>query len=488
MLLHEKIKLLFSAMKLKGNVLSHYASVDTTTISRIKTGKLIPKQTSVTIQKLIDGMVLYAKEQDSLQDIIQILGEDGIAANESNLEACLAAWLYQDVEFPERTISEGRRPAPAYAGYTFSIAPFFHFGHKLDQLMQFTGLSNPRLGRMSNLAPSYISRLRNGRRSPKSNPGIVFRICEAVINEAITQGKEAALADLVGAPTEAAENKDWLYVHLSGWLCDQELEQDMLPIRQMLKSLDSFSKEHADELPPLSKIMEESAAISPSAYYTGDEGLQKAVVRFLCAAIKNGNAKELFLYSDQDMDWMVTPADFRMKWMSLMLECVRKGIHIKIIHNIKRNIAEMVDAIKAWLPLYMSGMVEPYYCTLEVGTRFSTTMFFCPDTACIEAVFPTGCHADACYNYHTEPEILGSYRNIFRSLLTHSKFLVRMELGRQPTDFGHNAYTDTENNICIMLRKVSVIVSKTTPPYISFVFLHPLMYEAFRAFLEQDKS
>lgn len=56
-----------------------------------------------------------------------------------------------------------------------------------------------------------------------------------------------------------------------------------------------------------------------------------------------------------------------------------------MVHCLNREMHEMLAAIEGWMPLYMSRMVESYYCIHDTHTVFSHTLFVCSDTAVIEA-------------------------------------------------------------------------------------------------------
>ena len=50
----------------------------------------------------------------------------------------------------------------------------------------------------------------------------------------------------------------------------------------------------------------------------------------------------------------------------------------------------MLKGIKSWLPLYFSGSIDPYVCTLRRDSRFSHTLFLCPGQACIASSVVAG--------------------------------------------------------------------------------------------------
>ena len=174
----------------------------------------------------------------------------------------------------------------------------------------------------------------------------------------------------------------------------------------------------------------------------------EGVIRFLASAIET-DAKELLLYSDENIDWITADRNFQMAWAGLMAICVKKGIRIKIIHNIERSTSEMIDAIRSWFPLYMSGMIEPYYCTLRNGQRFSHTVCVCPNVACIESGLMNGNIETNLYHYHTDKVHLEYYENRYHNLLNSCRLLMRMQVGKAPDKTDHAIVSDQYDNISI---------------------------------------
>jgi hypothetical protein len=85
----------------------------------------------------------------------------------------------------------------------------------------------------------------------------------------------------------------------------------------------------------------------------------------------------MFLYSDEDMGWL-TETGFRAKWMALLPQALRRGHRITIIHTVNRGFDEMLSAIEKWLPIYMTGAVEPYYCPRPRDGILLRTLFIAP--------------------------------------------------------------------------------------------------------------
>jgi hypothetical protein len=214
---------------------------------------------------------------------------------------------------------------------------------------------------------------------------------------------------------------------LHDWLFDdgQSQDRDAGIAESLLGIFDSFSSETRLSIPAPEETVDIGITQSTQTEYFGRDGLRKAVLRFLYAAWSE-KAELLLLYSDEDQEWLTGDKDFLMRWASLMSACVKNGTRIKIIHNVDRDLSEMTDAIKNWLPLYMSGMVESWYSTRTRNPRFSHTIFLCPGKACIESFHPVGTNAQAVYHYYVDRKILEVCRSGFDSMLEASGPLLKI--------------------------------------------------------------
>ena len=154
--------------------------------------------------------------------------------------------------------------------------------------------------------------------------------------------------------------------------------------------------------------------------------MQTAVLRFLGNVIKR-KEKDLYLYSDQNIDWITADKSFQAKWMSLMIQCVTSGVKIHIIHNMERNLTEIGEAIRSWLPLYPSGQIESFYLDGHKNTIFSTTLFLCPGYASIYGNNVVGTENESGnYLYETEPEKINLCRQFFDTLLSKAHHLIQL--------------------------------------------------------------
>ncbi|MBR3144706.1 MAG: hypothetical protein IKF53_02290 [Clostridia bacterium] len=407
----ERLNRILTLLDVTSGDFARFAGCDKSYISRLSCGARVPKNGGAGAWRIVDGIYASADEKGKTAGICEL-----ISCKEQNsadaIKAQIMAWLY-----------DGENAAPKKPKPPKDKVPYRVFGEKLDAVMELAEISNIRLGNLVNIDTSYISRFRNGLRSPKSNPCTMDAICTALLRRLGDQNKIQQLAALMKVAPGALTDEEETFSLFHDWLYDTEKTDSSSVIEKLLENIDTFS---IDAKTPLPSFEEVAATVKcEDTVYFGSTGLQNAVIRFLGGVISD-KGKELYLYSDQNMNWLTDP-EFRLKWAALMLCCVQKGVKIHVIHNVDRDVSEMIEAIISWLPLYMSGMIRSYYCKKQKNSRFSNTVFLCPGVACIKGSNVIGTEdQNGEYRYDTDTKILEMHQAAFHSLLADAKQLVRI--------------------------------------------------------------
>lgn len=408
----EKLKKTLDYIGASNSDIGRYGKLAASTVSRIKVGSRNVKMNSVSIEKIADGIYLYCDDRNIVDRLCSLFNGSSSDSREK-VEEQFIIWLFDGVE--EQPAKYIRKKA---------AGPFSNISSKLDRLLTLTEVSNIRLARAINIDSSYISRIRNGIRTPRSNTELVRNISAVLSNRIAEQNKIDDAARLIGVAPELITNDFDLANEIYAWLCDSN-QEDILPAAEiLLDKIEAFSPDNISPTPVIYGIAEEIKN-DTAAVYKGTDGLRRAVTRFLVRASEDGS-NELWLYSDQDMDWMVGDDEFRLNWFALMAACVSHGVRVKIIHNIDRGMTEMMAAITNWLPLYMFGTIEPYYCLKRTDDRFSHTLFLCRGKACINTSIVRGTESIGYYNYHTDTGMLDFFEKGYKNLLKVSKPLVKL--------------------------------------------------------------
>lgn len=401
-MLSERITALFSILQCTNTDIARYAGCSSGNISKLKSGNRVPDRTSRTIGALTDAVYRYADSENMLDVLCEIIGATDICRE--SVVACLTDWLYDtgDISY---------QPSGKIIPKSKKIRRMKqkNFGEHLDRAMVLLDLSNSQLALLLSVDPSLVSRYRSGIYSPHDNKQLYDKLSHILYERA---EKNGCLGELAGLCRVRIEDFDADAV--SYWLYEASAEDSTTLAKVLLRSLDDLDTGSV----PAFKLKAPSITVSP--YYCGTDGLRQAVVRFLYDAANTGG--ELMLYSDEPMEWMTSDREFFALWAALMLECVKKHVRIKIIHNVNRGSDEMIDAVKGWLPLYVSGMIEPYIL-IRPGTAPATlchTMFLHTENACIRGFFPFGAGAERRYEYITDKGYLESLKQEFGLFLSSS--------------------------------------------------------------------
>ncbi len=408
----ERLKLILNATGAKVPDLAHIIGCDRSNLDRILKGVRIPRKQGKSIWRIVQALYLYADEKMKMDQLIECYSGENTRDPEQ-IQSEIINWLY-----------EGEKEEPIKVKPRKDLNSYRFFGQKIDAVMKLTELSNIRLGKMLNVDASYISRFRNGFASPVSNEKLMNKTCEVMLEQLTKQDKLPQLAKLMGVRVQEIKDTDIALELFHDWLFPMEEKNASPFILSLVDQVGSFNA----GVPAPTLSFEETTGSSfwdeNTTTYYGEDGLRRAVIRFLGNVVRR-KEKELYLYSDQNMDWMVSDPLFREKWSSLMTLCVTGGTRIHIIHNISRELSEMNNAILSWLPLYPSGMIHSYYCKLPSRVRFSMTLFLCPGYACIAGSNVVGTEKEkGMYRYDTDPAQLEAHKAAYQELLLRSGELV----------------------------------------------------------------
>jgi hypothetical protein len=257
------------------------------------------------------------------------------------------------------------------------------FHEKLNLLMNITNTTNSTLAHSVSLDASFVSRLRRGTRCPSKNENYIKPIALFLAKHISEEYQKAALSDTLNIPLKNIPNdvktlSDLIY----RWFFDQSLH-DVATVQGFI---DTLTHPDFKKTPVGNNInvgnYPKSNKIDTLVFY-GIEGKQSAALEFLSLIANSQNPQTLLLFSDEDIEWLTSNRDFIAKWSILLMQIASKGNKIKIIHTVGRDLSEMLSAIKQWLPLYMTGAIEPYYYPKKRDGIFQRTLFIAPDTAAV---------------------------------------------------------------------------------------------------------
>lgn len=250
------------------------------------------------------------------------------------------------------------------------------FHEKLDFLMNITGTNNSALAQAAFLDASYISRLRRGERKPAENAAYIKNIAAYLTRQCTKEYQKKALLEAMQGSAGITLNTEINEKTVYSWLLDSN-SKDTIAVAQLLDGMAKvqFKKTAFQDLAPITNSPVNRSDVS---LYYGNQGKREAVLQFLTAVLESPLITTLLLYSDEQMDWLTEDMAFQAKWAHLMSGIIKQGHRIKMIHTISRNLDEMLEGLAKWMPLYMTGSIEPFYYPRKRDEVFKRTLFVAP--------------------------------------------------------------------------------------------------------------
>ena len=288
-----------------------------------------------------------------------------------------------------------------------------NFHEKLTLLMHLYSLPNNKLAKALSVDPSLVSRWKSGARELPQKSEYVMDIARYFTYHCQDVTSLCEILDI--RKERAVSSKEILLQALWKWLSDEKSPTADLANRFIAE----LNQNKISKLPPFNPehLNQYNAGIRLSVdAYRGNEGKRYAVLRFLEEVISCKKKSTLLLYSDEPMDWIIEDSNFSLLWAQLLIEVIKAGHRIVIIHTVTRNIKELLVAIERWMPLYMSGSIEPYYYPGYSESIFKRSLFVAPGIAGISSntISPSETSEQL---FHKDPSMLTVLEQEFNAYL-----------------------------------------------------------------------
>lgn len=253
------------------------------------------------------------------------------------------------------------------------------FSEKLNFLIDITGVKNSDLAAYASVDASHISRLRTGSRKLSKKQSYVMPMARYFAKHITEPFKRRIVADALHFPGGWPKDNKLTAELIYEWLVSED-DTDTVKSDGFFKGFANAGRTQTpvSETPP-----EKNFSDSSSFFYYGAEGKQNAVIRFLNDVLNEETPQTLLLFSDEELGWLYEDSAFVKEWTRLLTAVLKKGNRIKIIHTINRDSNEMAEALLRWIPVYMTGSIEPYYYPKLRDGVFQKTMFIAPRTAAV---------------------------------------------------------------------------------------------------------
>ncbi len=307
------------------------------------------------------------------------------------------------------------------------------FSERLGLLMAVLGVSNSTLARALSVDASLVSRWRAGTRTPAKVGTHLKAIAAYFAGQAKRDYQKAALCEVMGIPPDKRHSISSLELAqlLHAWLCGEAVPGPEL-VEGFIGRLEAFEGSKAG-LPPAAagKELPAGTPLQAEVFY-GIEGKRQGVIRFLSAVAAQKKPGVLLLYSDESIEWFTGDRIFLAEFVAHFFDVIARGNRVKIVHVVSRGLDEMLSAIDFWLPFYLTGAIDPYYCPRYREHFFRRTMFIAPGVAALTSSTLAGRENSAPNLFCTDPALIESLTGEFNEFLGICRPLMRIFTGDNP--------------------------------------------------------
>lgn len=321
----EQINEYISILNCSAKELADASGLSASVLSRYRAGTRSPEKDTEQFERLVHGISVLAKEKEH---------------TELTEEAVRTAF----------TLS--------LEGQAF---PYEQFQKNLDTLLSALPVNVVDLARSLNFDSSYISRIRKGQRKPADPERFATGVAKFIAGH-ITETELVIISKLIECDKNELEKENVFVERLTNWLVSgQAVKKDVL--LPFLTKIDEFNLNefirsiHFDEL----KVPTMPFHLPTSKNYYGIREMCNATLDFFKATVLSKSNLPIIANDDTPMAEKASDSDFMKKFIFAVALSLKKGLHIKMIHNINRPFDEMMMGLEGWIPMYMTGQISPYY-------------------------------------------------------------------------------------------------------------------------------
>ena len=305
--------------------LSINSGISESVISRYRSGERTPKKDSTQINKLIDTLYNISHEQE-------------LKYTKEDIKNILLSTLQEDNSFDYETLSKN-----------------------LNNLIITLNININDLSKYIVFDSSHISRIRYGKTKPSDPISFSNKIANYIVLKYNDTDNIKRLSLLINNNITSNTLFDQIFTYLTSNNNSSNNEDDH--INDFLNNLNNFDLNDYIKAIKFDQLKVPTIPFYKAKtknYYELEE-MKQAEIDFLKATVLSKSKEDIFMCSDMPMEDMAKDIEFGKKWMFGIAMCLKKGLHLNIIHNLDRPFNEMMLGLESWIPIYMTGQVSPYY-------------------------------------------------------------------------------------------------------------------------------
>ncbi len=379
--------------------IAKYSNLSESIISRYKSGNRIPN--SENLKKISEALSILSDRKYKTEEIF------------SEFNSCI-----NDIEFD------------------FDIIRC-----NLNKLIVCLDINASKLAKFLNFDASYLSRIRNGNRVPSNKQEFVDGLTNYIVKKYDNENYKENLSILFNCSLNEINEKK-----IKDWILYNKVTNDN-EVSKFLRNLDSFNL--GDYIKAI-KFDELKVPYIPfykpkTKSYYGIEEMKKGELDFFKGTVLSKSMESIFMCSDMPMEDMANDTLFGKHWMFAIAMCLKKGLHLNIIHNLDRPFNEMMLGLESWIPIYMTGQITPYYLKNN-KTNIYNHFNYVSGTVALTGECISGFHDKGKYYLTTNDKEVEYYKEKANLLLKKANSLMNIYREEQKEEYKLFLLNDSKIN------------------------------------------
>ena len=318
------------------------------------------------------------------------------------------------------------------------------FSNNLNTLITSLNINTNEMSKFIIFDASHISRIRYGKAKPSNPIDFSNKICSYIYSKYKSSEDINKLSIIIGCKKSDLTNNKF-YNTLFSWLTSETVSTKN-QISDFLYNLDSFNLDDYIKVIKFDKLKVPTIPFyrTKTRHYYGLEEMKEGELNFFKSTVLSKSTEDIFMCSDMPMEDMAEDIEFSKKWMFAIAMCLKKGLHLNIIHNLDRPFNEMMLGLESWIPIYMTGQISPYYLKDLKNSIYNHLNYVSGVTAltgeCIK-----GFHNKGIYYLTTNKKEINAYKEKANFMLKKAKPL--MEIFRENNINEYEMFLRKDENI-----------------------------------------
>ncbi len=303
-------------------------------------------------------------------------------------------------------------------------------------------LNMKRISSYTNYDTSFLYRIKSGERKVANPEDFCDKIAQYLIADFSSYESLELVSGLIKKSVQDLSTPPDYYQAIYKWLLSNtntvsiNTEEKGNDISQFLKKMDEFDLEdyiqviHFNEL----KVPTVPFHLPSTKIYNGIVKMREGELDFFKTTVTSKNAKSILLCANMPMLDLAEDNDFNKKWMFAIACALKKGLHMDMVHYLERPFEELLLGLEAWIPIYMTGQVSPYYIPNHAAHVFHH-LDYISEAAVLHGECIDGGHDEGRYILTNTSEELAYYHKRAKRILTHAKPLMHIYTKEKAEEF-----------------------------------------------------